>query len=331
MGVTIRDVAKLADVSVATVSRALRGHSSVSTLTKEKVEAAATELAYALPYRSEHNIRTRALRVAVIMPNIGRWYYGQVLSGVESVVADREGDVMVFRPYDKQGRRRNLLDLIDNSIVDAVVVVSISLEESELAGLRERGIGVSLLGTTRPDVSNARIDDSDATRQLTEHLIELGHTRIGMISSAPINPIPKDVARDRRKGFEQAMTRGGLELDPALEVETDYSIRGAQRVVERLLSLDHPPTAIVAETDELAFGVMAAARSQGIRIPEDLSVTGVDDHEISELMGLTTIAQPVTSLAEVATWQAIARNESATSVVMPTSLIVRSSTMSLHE
>lgn len=325
MGVTIRDVAKHASVSVATVSRALRGHASVSTATRERVEAAAAALHYTLPFRADHGQRGRTLRVAVVVPHIGRWYFSKVIEGIESVIADREGDLMLYRPFDRQNRRRSLLDVLDTSVVDAAIVVALPVTDAEVAGLRDRGVALSLLGTTHPHVSSVGIDDVAAAQQLTAHFIDLGHTRIGLISSAPFDPTPTIVATNRRAGFRAALAAAGLRADPELEVDTDFSIRGAQRAVERLFSLASPPTAIVAESDELAFGVMAAARSHGLAVPGDLSVGGIDGHEIGEVWGLTTMAQPVTSLGEVAAWAALATAGPATTVTMPTSLVVRGS------
>jgi DNA-binding LacI/PurR family transcriptional regulator len=324
MGVNIRDVAAHANVSVATVSRALRGHMTVSDSTRLRVETSAEALGYILPNRSES--RHRTMRVAVVMPHLGRWYFSKVLEGIESVVADRDGDVMVFRPFDKQNHRRSLDDVLDSSLVDAAIVVSLAVTEEEIDGLRSRGISVSLLGTHMDSVPSVRIDDVDAARQVTQHMIDLGHTRIGLVSSAAFDPTPGMVAAARRAGYQQAMTEAGLEVDPAMQVETDFSIRGAQRAVERLFSSEQPPTAIVAESDELAFGVIAAARSHGLNVPEDLSVAGIDGHEVADVWGLTTVAQPVTSLGEVAAWQAISPGQSPAAITMPTSLIVRQST-----
>lgn len=329
MGVTIRDVAKQADVSVATVSRALRGHATVSAATKERVEAAAAALDYVLPFRTEAAIRTRPIRVAAVMPHIGRWYFAQVLNGIESVLSDRDGELLVVRPFDRQNRLRSLVDLLDANVVDAAVVVSLGISDLEIATLRERGIGLSLLGTTHAQVSNVAIDDVEAARQLTAHFVEQGHTRIGLVSSAPFDPTPSTVSFNRREGFHRALTQAGINVDPSLEVISDFSIRGAQRAVERLFSLEDPPTAIIAESDELAFGVLTAARQHGLRIPDDLSVGGIDNHDLSEAWDLTTIAQPVASLAEVATWQAISKSEGYASVVMPTSLIIRGTSMRL--
>ncbi len=331
MGVTIRDVAKHADVSVATVSRALRGHSSVSHATRERVERSAEELSYSLPFRTEIHTTRRNLRVAVVLPYIGRWYFSRVLEGIESVLGDREGDLLVVRPFDRQGRRRNLLDLLEPGDVDAAILVSLPASEEEVTGLRERKIGLSLLGTSHPLVPHVRIDDVAASRAQTEYLISLGHTRIGHVKITDFESIHTAVNEDRRKGFVSALIAAGIEPDATLEVSTDFSIRGAQNAVEKLFSSKNPPTAIVAESDELAFGVIVAARSHGLRVPEDLSVIGIDDHDEAEAWNLTTVAQPVSSLGEVAAWQAISRSESPGAVVMPTSIIVRGSTMALEK
>ncbi len=329
MAVTIRDVAAHAQVSVATVSRALRGLNSVSVATRERVEAAAAQLDYVLPYRPDLTVNSKAIRVGVVLPYIGRWYFSKVVSGIESVIGDKNGEVSLIRPFDRTGRRRDLADCIDPASVDAVILVSMSITDPEFYWLKERNISVSLLGSFHPEIDNVRIDDYAAMKAATDYLISLKHTRIGMVGTAAFDPAPNQVHIDRTNGFKGAMNAAKLEVDPELIVQSDFSIKGAQRAVERLFELSNPPTAIVAESDELAFGVITAARNHGIRVPEDLSVTGIDDHEVSDSFGLTTIAQPVTSLGEVAAWQVISHSEKPASVCMPTSLVVRNSTAKL--
>jgi len=327
MAVTIREVAHHADVSIATVSRALRGHSSVSPVTRERVEAAAAELGYTLPYRPETSNTSRALRVGVIMPYIGRWYFSRVLAGIESALGDRESNVIIFRPFDRQGRRRDFLDILDPAVLDAAIIVTLAVSDREVDACRERGISLSLLGTTYPGVPNVRIDDVAACRTLTQHFIDYGHTRIGYVGNQTFDAVPRQVSEDRQLGYHQAHDANGLSIEKDLVVKTDFSITGASRAVDKLLSLANPPTAIVAESDELAFGVITAAQAHGLRIPGDVSVGGIDDHDVSEALGLTTIAQPVDSLGEVAAWQAIAGAEATASVEMPTSLIIRASSL----
>lgn len=321
MGVTIKDVARRADVSVATVSRALRGHSSVLPTTRLRVEQAAADLNYTLPSREA----PRAARIAVVIPHIGRWYYGRILEGIESVVGERGGELVVVRPFDRQNRRRDLVDAVGHNAVDAVIVVSLPVIPEEVRRLHERHIAVTLLGTSLPGVSSVAIDDVHAAETLTSHFVDYGHRRIGLLSTASYGASPEAVARDRRAGYESALAVAGLPLDEGLLAVTDFSLRGAQRAVEHLLAHSDPPTAIVAENDELAFGVLSAARAHGLDVPADLSVGGIDDHEVSSVLGLTTMAQPVTSLGEVAAWQALAGRAEAAEVIMPTSLIVRES------
>jgi LacI family transcriptional regulator, repressor for deo operon, udp, cdd, tsx, nupC, and nupG len=152
-----------------------------------------------------------------------------------------------------------------------------------------------------------------------------------MVGNATLDPAPNQVHVDRTNGFRGAMIAAGLEIDESLIVQSDFSIKGAQRAVDRLFELDNPPTAIVAESDELAFGVINAARQHGLRVPEDLSVVGIDDHDVSDSFGLTTIAQPVRSLGEVAAWQVISHSQNPASVTMPTSLVVRNSSAPAHQ
>ena len=330
MAVTIRDVAAHAQVSVATVSRALRGHSSVSLATKEKVEAAAAELDYSLPYRPDITVHSKSIRVGVVMPYIGRWYFSQVLTGIEAVIGDRDGDVVVIRPFDRTGRRKDLADCVDPGLIDALILVHIPIYDHEITWLKERNISLALIGISQEGISNVRIDDNDAMKTITEYLIAGGHKRVGMIGNAAYDPAPNQVHVDRTNGFRGAMIAAGLEIDENLIVQSDFSIKGAQRAVDRLFELDSPPTAIVAESDELAFGVITAARQHGLRVPEDVSVTGIDDHDVSDSFGLTTIAQPVRSLGEVAAWQVISHSQNPASVTMPTSLVVRSSTAPAH-
>ena len=210
-----------------------------------------------------------------------------------------------------------------------MIVVTLAITDPEIYWLRERNIALSLLGTKHPNVNNVHIDDYAAMKTATEYLISQGHRRIGMIGTAAFEQTPNQVHLDRTNGFKGALAAAKIPFDAALLVQSDFSIKGAQRAVERLFELENPPTAIVAESDELAFGVITAARAHGIRVPEDLSVTGIDDHEISGSFGLTTVAQPVTSLGEIAAWQVISQSETPTSVAMPTSLIIRSSTTRL--
>ncbi len=332
VAVTIRDVAAKAEVSVATVSRALRSHPSISERTREHVVAVANEMGYVLPVRNAAaRVESTRPRVALIVPFVGRWYFARVLEGAERVMHDRGIDLVVSRPVDSQGRRRALAEHLQDLAVNGAVAVSMPVSDTEIDALERVGIPLVMIGVAHDKVSQVRIDDVAAGQTATRHLLELGHERIGLVSEGPFEPWAFSASPDRRKGFLKALEEARIVWDPALEVHADFTARGAEAAVERLFEMQNPPTAIVAQSDEMAYGVMAAARRHGLRVPGDLSIVGIDDHEVASAWDLTTVAQPVDTLGELAAWQIASRvlGDVTTDVqrlVVPTSLVVRNST-----
>ena len=327
MATTVRDVAVLAGVSTATVSRALHGHRAISEATRLKVEKAAHDLGYTMaPTASDR------ARVAVVMPYIDRWYFAQVLDGVERAFAGKGIVVLIHRLLDLDDRRRALLGDLPRREADGVLLVNVPPAPDEAELLADRRIPLVLLGANLPGVHSVEIDDVAAARSATNHLLGLGHRRLGLVSGRPFERIPFTAPPERKRGFLLALKESGVPWDPNLEVSADFSVRGAQRVARTLLERPDRPSAVFAESDEMAFGVMAAARSLGLRIPEDLSLVGIDDHDISESMGLTTVAQPVRTLGELAALQLAglishhSEPHPARKVMVPTLLVVRDST-----
>lgn len=327
MSTTVRDVAALAGVSTATVSRALHGSRSISEATRRKVEKAAQDLGYTIAPA----VSDRA-RVAVVMPYLDRWYFAKVLDGAERAFADKRIVVLIHRLVGLDDRRRALLGDIPRREADGVLMVNVPPAPDEADLLAERHIPMVLLGATLPGVSSVEIDDVASARTATKHLVDLGHRRIGLVAGRPFERIPFTAPPERRRGFLLAHKDAGLPWDPGLEVTADFTVRGAQRAAVALLDRADPPTAVFAESDEMAFGVMAVARRLGLRVPEDLSVVGFDDHELAESVGLTTIAQPVPTLGELAALQLAAliaqhaHQPTAQRVHVPTLLVVREST-----
>lgn len=324
---TVREVAALAGVSPATVSRALHGHRSISEATRKKVEEAAAQLGYSLaPAASDR------ARVAVVMPYLDRWYFARVLDGVERAFADRGILVLIQRLVDLDDRRRALLGDIPRREADGVLLVNVPPAPDEAALLAERRIPLVLLGASLGGVPSVEIDDVAAARAATAHLMTLGHRHIGLVSGRPFERIPFTAPPDRRRGFLLAHKEFGLPWDPNLEVPADFTVRGAQRAAHQLLERPDRPTAVFAESDEMAFGVMSVARGLGLRVPEDLSVVGIDDHDLAEALGLTTVAQPVRTLGELAALQLAGliahphEGQAVQRVMVPTMLVVREST-----
>lgn len=329
MTATVRDVAALAGVSAATVSRALRGHRAISEGTRAKVLAAAEQLGYSAAPPPAYRAR-----VAVVMPFLDRWYFATVLDGVERVFADRGILLLLQRLVDVDDRRRALLGEIPRREADGVLLVNVPPAPDEVALLAERRVPLVLIGATAAGVPSVEIDDVAVGRIATTHLLELGHRRIGILSGRPFERIPFTAPPERRRGFLLALQEARQPWDPSLEATADFTVRGAQRAVAPLLDRPDPPTAIFAESDEMALGVIAAARARGLRVPEDLSVVGVDGHELAEAAGLTTVAQPPRTVGELAALQLayLMSNPDAQPhaqrVMVPTMLVVRESTTS---
>lgn len=293
MAATIQDVAQLAGVSTATVSRALRGFCNVSDSTRTLVVAAALQLGYVKPGRAQRQMIGATRTVGVVVPHMARWFFGQVVWGAEAVLRRAGYDMLLFSLADAAGRSRFFRQVPARGRVDAMLVLSLPLTEVEVSCLRGLNVPVALVGSVVPGFSSVRIDDVDAARRAVQHLVSLGHRRIGLIAGERDEPMLFTAPLDRRRGYQAALRAGGLTVDPSLEAAGDFSVQGGALAMHRLLSLARPPTAVLAESDEMAMGALGTLRRQGLRVPRDVSVIGVDDHEMAELLDLSTVAQPV--------------------------------------
>jgi DNA-binding LacI/PurR family transcriptional regulator len=212
-----------------------------------------------------------------------------------------------------------------------VIVTSLVLDADELAALSGLGAPVGLLGIAEDGFVSTRIDDVAAARTAVEHLLSLGHRRIGLIGGDTDDPMKFTPPLHRRRGYRQALEAAGIDPDPDLEVLGYFTIDGGTEACERMLALSHRPTAIFAESDEMAYGAMRALRRHGLRIPEDVALIGFDDHVTAEVMDLSTIRQPVTAQAVDVTTRLLATltdpsGDLVGDVVLPTQLVVRGST-----
>lgn len=290
---TIEDVAATAGVSVATVSRALRGLPHVAPSTRRRVEEVAARLAYRPDPAAARLATGRSRTLALAVPVLNSWYISQVVSGAEAVCAAEGYDLIVMGVTGEAARRALLDEGNLHRRVDGVVFVDIAIDDDEARRLDERGLAVVTVGTTTDLFPAVTIDDELVGRLATEHLIALGHRRIGLLGSQRDDPLGFSVPDRRRAGYLKALDEAGLEPDPALETIGNFSVLGGRDAMGILLDLDDRPTAVFAMSDEMAFGAFLAARERGLEIPADCSIVGVDDHEVSIVLNLTTVRQPV--------------------------------------
>jgi LacI family repressor for deo operon, udp, cdd, tsx, nupC, and nupG len=327
MSAGIEDVAARAGVSTATVSRALRGLPNVSAATRQRVLAAARDLDYVVSASASSLASGRTSTVAVVSPYIARWFFGQVIGGAATVLRDAGFDLLLYTVGSSERRARFFSELPLRGRVDAVMVVTIPLEDAEAASLEALRMPVSTVGLAVPGFSSVRIDDVAGAASAVNHLLALGHRRIAMIAGEA-GPARFTAPRDRRTGYITALCDAGVGADAHCEVDGNYTVDGGERAMASLLALSDLPTAVFVQSDEMAMGAMRAIREVGLRCPEDISVVGFDDHEMAALFDLTTVAQPVREQGAIAARQLLTMlsGGSPISEEVPTHLVVRRST-----
>ena len=330
MTASIEDVAKRAGVSIATVSRSLRGLPDVATATRDRVLAAARELNYVASPFAARLASGRTATVGVVVPFVHRWYFAEVLGGVEGVLHEAGFDLLLYNLGDEQGRQRFFQTMPVRKRVDAIVIASLVLTDDEADALHELGVPVGMVGVDRPGVHSTRIDDQAGARTAVGHLVQLGHRRIALIGGDTNDPMRFTPPHHRRVGYLDALRAAGIEYDADLEILGYFTVDGGEAATRSLLELPDRPTALFAESDEMAYGAIRAIRRSGLRVPQDVAVIGFDDHASAELLDLSTIRQPVIEQAEDLTARllaAISEPECLPFVnVLPIELVVRGST-----
>ncbi|WP_345751517.1 LacI family DNA-binding transcriptional regulator [Microbacterium rhizophilus] len=291
---SIAEVARLAGVSTATVSRALSGRGHVSAAARERVLAAAGELGYVVSQAASSLASGRTRNVGIVLPFLSRWYFTTVLEGAQQRLMRSGYDVTLYNLAGDGGERRTVFEhFLLRQRVDAVIAVSLELTEPEVARLHELRKPLVGVGGPIPGVRTLAIDDVAVAELATEHLIGLGHTRIGLIGGDVASDADFHLPTKRRQGWEVAMRDAGLPISEHRIANADFTVQGGYRAAKQLLGapLRDRPSAIFAASDEMAFGALLAARDLGLNVPLDVSIVGVDDHDMSDFFGLTTIAQ----------------------------------------
>ncbi len=330
-GATIEDVARRAGVSVATVSRALRGLANVAPGTRAKVERAAADLRYRPDPNASRLAAGQSRAIGVAVPIIGGWYFSQVLAGVEAVLAPAGYDLLVYAAAGPDDRRRFLGDALPvRKRVDGLVIVDIDLPPDDVESWVASGVCVVTIGQRTSGFPSVTIDNRTGAAVAARHLLGLGHREIAIIESVDDDRFHFSVAGLRRAGFDDALAEHGLVVRADHVAHGLFTVESGRAAMEQLLAARPRPTAVFAASDEMAIGAMQAVREQGLDVPGDMSIVGFDDHDLSGAVGLTTIRQPVVDiggraaarlLAEVAAGRPGGDHD-----VIPTELVVRSST-----
>ncbi len=330
---TIEDVASAAGVSVATVSRALRGLPNVAASTRTRVTEVAATLNYQPDPAAARLAAGRTGTITVMVPHLSSWYFSNVVAGAEAVCAEAGYDFLVVGVPSRDECAR----LLDERYhlerrTDGVVLVNIPASRTQADSLRERGVSLATVGSHTEGYPSVRVDDFAVGRLAAEHLIDLGHRRIGLITGQSDDPMNFEVPQLRHEGFVVGLSDAGLTLDAELVESGNFGIDGGQEAMCLLLDLWDPPTAVFAMSDEMAFGALMELDRRGLRAGVDVSVIGVDDHEFARVVQLTTISQQVAAQGAMATRALVAAMTAATAVnsdqpvPSPVALVTRATT-----
>ena len=297
---TITDVAREAGVSPMTVSRVINDDAKVRQSTREAVNRAIDNLGY-LPNKAARSLASASqLQIGMLYDNPSSSYLSAMLLGVLEQARRSDTQIVVVECDDEADGMRCIRNMIKTGIDGILLSPPLADSPAVLELLRESGTHCVTIGTRRdePNISSVSIDDFAAAKLMTEHIIGLGHRRIGFIKGSPdqlVTPL-------RLAGYREALSSAGIAYDAELVVDGRFSYRSGLAAAEQLLALPDRPTAIFASNDDMAAATVATAHRHHVDIPRDLTVCGFDDTLLATTIWpeITTIHQPITAMSQAA-------------------------------
>ncbi len=327
---TMKDVARRAGVSIATVSATLSGNAFVSTQLKERVNAAIEELGYA-PNRMASGLkRGTSTLLGLIVPDITNPFFTGIVQAVQRKAAEQGFTVLLSASDDMAAREAELVRLMRSHQAAGTIVIPCGSEEDcrKLAGLAgEMPIAAVDNAPLGLGIDTVVIDNRKAAALATDHLLKHGHRSVAIVAG----PAHRYVAHERVIGFEQAMEASGLEAAPERMRRGDFHVEAAREAALSLLSAKKRPTAMFAANNHMLIGVMQAIAELGLAVPKDVSVASIDDFPwaAAVMPALTTVRQPVDAIASAAldclTTRIAGENPPPQRIVLEPELVVRQS------
>jgi LacI family transcriptional regulator len=330
---TLKELAARARVHPSTISRVVNQDPGlrVAPATRARIEALLRETEYR-PNGVARGLKLRqTLVLAVVIPDITNPFFGGLFRGIEDGAGPRGYQVLLCNTDGSSDRQRAHLHSLIARRVDGVILASAFLKDPTVRWLRHQRVPYVLVNRFSEEGLDNFVGSDDVTgaRLATQHLIGLGHVRIGHLAGQ--STVSTGVLRHR--GFQAAMTEAGLSTSPQLQVESGFIEEGGIRGMERLLALRRPPTAVFAVTDAVAVGAYGVVRRSGLRIPEDVAIAGYNDIPLAGRLtpGLTTVHVPIHEFGSAAARLLLEQIESASGtpkqVVYAPQLVIRGSTV----
>lgn len=330
MAISVEAVAERAGVSVSTVSRALRSVPGVSAATRKRVQNAADELGYSASPAASRLATGRTMTVGIVVPILAKWFFGKVIGEATHTLREAGFDVLLFELATPGQRERFFGSAHLHGRTDGVIIMALQPSEAELETLTAQGQAVALLGAESQGIGSVSVDNVGAGRAAVRHLLNLGHERVAFIGirdeqSSNLGGVPP---LQRLMGYREALAETGLPRDDKLEQFDENSVAGGAAAMSRLLVAEQIPTAVFVASDEMAFGVLKVLRKAGLDVPRDFSVLGFDNHELCDVVGLTTMDHEVAEQGEdvARILLDILQGGPAATIVRPACLVVRETT-----
>ncbi|MBM3125522.1 MAG: LacI family transcriptional regulator [Chloroflexi bacterium] len=296
---TIRDVARQAGVSHQTVSRVINGSMDVLPETRALVEDAIERMGYRPNAIARSMARGKTYTFACISPNLTDYTFASVIEGAE-IEARRHGYFLLSASATNPEAFRELIDeLAKHRRVDGLIIINPYVDErSKHIPQNFPVVFVGSLAHDKLTISSVGLDDEKVAYDAIKHLLSLGHTRIAMVTG----PLEEDCSQDRIKGYQRALEEAGIPVDQSSIIEGDWSATSGQNALLSFVDQGNLPTAVFAQNDRMALGVLRAARDANLKVPSQLAVIGVDDMPLSSYFDppLTTMQQDMPRIGQEA-------------------------------
>ncbi|WP_435247943.1 DNA-binding transcriptional regulator CytR [Vibrio sp. nBUS_14] len=289
---TMKDVAQLAGVSTATVSRALMNPEKVSVSTRKRVETAVLEAGYSPNTLARNLRRNESKTIITIVPDICDPYFAEIIRGIEDAAVENDYLVLLGDSGQQKKRESSFVNLVFTKQADGMLLLGTD-HPFDVSKPEQKNLPPMVMAcefAPELELPTVHIDNLTSAFEAVNYLAQLGHKRIAQISG----PTTATLCKFRQQGYQQALRRAGVSMNPAYSTVGDFTFEAGAQAVRHLLALPEQPTAIFCHNDAMAIGAIQEAKKLGLRVPQDLSIVGFDDIQFAQYCDppLTTISQP---------------------------------------
>ncbi|MCK8061005.1 MULTISPECIES: LacI family DNA-binding transcriptional regulator [unclassified Fusibacter] len=331
MSITIKDVAKKANVSISTVSRVINGSKPVSEDIKKRVFEVIEELGYSPNPVARNLVMKKSKLIGVMIPDISSTFVGELLNAVEEIAKTYGYDIILCNSYGELKQEIRYFELFKSKQVEGIIFITRKINEIHKDIIKALNLPIVMINRdgSELDVLSVSIDQAKACYDMTNYLVTLGHTDIALIRTGDDH---ESFGVDQVKGYRNALEENKIEFNPARVFEGYFSLEETYKIVDSLIKEGDKPSAIFAASDEMAVGAINAIVDNGLSVPEDISVAGSYDSRISRIYRpkITTIKHPIYDIGAIAVRLIIKKINGQEPkdklIIMPYEIIIRDST-----